>query len=78
MRRKDKRMDRNTIWQSIDVERRALAEDLTLIEETSWWAPSLCAGLTVREVLAHMTVSGTLSGPAWLAGVVRAGFDFDK
>ena len=48
------------------------------IDEAQWSTPSLCAGLTVREVLAHLTVSGAVSGPRWFAGVVRARFDFDK
>ncbi|WP_285024977.1 maleylpyruvate isomerase family mycothiol-dependent enzyme [Plantibacter sp. ME-Dv--P-122b] len=71
-------MDRNTIWQSIDEERAALAEDLAGLDEFQWSTPSLCAGLSVREVLAHLTVSGAVSGPRWFAGVVRARFDFDR
>lgn len=65
-------------WQSIDVEREALADQLAQVDESQWSTPSLCAGLTVREVLAHLTVSGAVSGPRWFAGIVRAGFDFDK
>lgn len=71
-------MERNVVWQSIDVEREALADQLQHIDEAQWSTPSLCAGLTVREVLAHLTVSGAVSGPRWFAGVVRARFDFDK
>lgn len=66
------------IWHSIDVERMALANDLALIKEAQWSTPSLCVGLTVREVLAHLTVSGAVSGLRWFAGVLRARFDFDK
>lgn len=66
------------VWQSIDVEREALADQLAQVDEAQWSTPSLCAGLTVREVLAHLTVSGAVSGPRWFAGVVRARFDFDK
>jgi uncharacterized protein (TIGR03083 family) len=71
-------MERNKVWLSIDAEREALAGDLAQINETQWSTPSLCTGMTVREVLAHMTVSGAVSGPRWFAGVVRARFDFDK
>lgn len=71
-------MKRTEIWQSIDVERTALANDLALIEEAQWSTSSLCVGLTVREVLAHLTVSGAVSGPRWFAGVLRARFNFDK
>ena len=71
-------MERTQVWESIDIERRALVEDIGQVDESRWSTPSLCAGLTVREVLAHLTVSGAVSGPRWLAGVVRARFDFDK
>lgn len=71
-------MERNAAWLSIDAERQALARDLAPLDETHWSTPSLCAGMTVREVLAHLTVSGAVSGPRWFAGVVRARFDFDK
>ncbi|TWX37460.1 maleylpyruvate isomerase family mycothiol-dependent enzyme [Frigoribacterium sp. ACAM 257] len=71
-------VDGNAVWQSIDVERTALVDDLAQVEEWQWSTSSLCVGLTVREVLAHLTVSGVVSGPRWFAGVVRARFDFDK
>ena len=71
-------MEGNMIWPSIDVERQALADDLAQVDEALWSMPSLCAGLSVREVLAHLTVSGAVSGPRWFAGVLRARFDFDK
>jgi uncharacterized protein (TIGR03083 family) len=65
-------------WSRIDRERGALADQLDLLELARWDTPSLCIGLTVREVLAHLTVSGAVSAPRWFAGVLRAGFDFDK
>ena len=71
-------MDRNGLWPSIDTERQALADDLEQVDAPLWLTPSLCAGLSVREVLAHLTVSGSLSGPRWFAGVLRARFDFDR
>ncbi|WP_202637771.1 maleylpyruvate isomerase N-terminal domain-containing protein [Bailinhaonella thermotolerans] len=37
------------------AERAALAADLTALTEDQWATPSLCEGLTVREVLAHLT-----------------------
>ncbi len=38
----------------------------------------MCAGLTVREVLAHLTAGASLNAVSWLAGVIRCRFDFDK
>jgi uncharacterized protein (TIGR03083 family) len=76
--RKDSGVKRNAVWQSIDIEREALAIQLADLDESRWSTPSLCAGLTVREVLAHLTVSGAVSWSRWFAGVVSARFDFDK
>lgn len=66
------------VWRSIDVEPEALADDLVQVDEPRWLTPSLCAGLSVREVLAHLTVSGPVPGPRWFVGVLRVRFDFDK
>lgn len=72
------RMTRDELWRSIDAERRALIEQLEPLSTIGWAKPSLCSGLTVREVLAHMTVCGAVSAPRWFLGVLRARFDFDK
>lgn len=71
-------MKRSAAWHRIDLEREALADQLVDLAGSQWSTPSLCTGLTVREVLAHLTVSGAVSGPRWFAGVVRARFDFDR
>ena len=76
--RHDGRMTPDAVWASIDIERDALAAQLEPLTATQWDTPSLCTGLSVREVLAHMTVSGAVSGPRWFMGVVKARFDFDK
>ncbi|QUX27035.1 maleylpyruvate isomerase family mycothiol-dependent enzyme [Nocardiopsis akebiae] len=68
---------RADLWPLIHRERAALADDLSGLTEERWATPSLCAGLTVREVLAHLTSSASLNGLRWLAGVVRCRFDFD-
>ncbi|MBO1769683.1 maleylpyruvate isomerase family mycothiol-dependent enzyme [Agrococcus sp. TF02-05] len=65
-------------WAWIDAERQALADDLAGLDDARWSTPSLCAGLSVREVLAHLTVSGAVSRARWLVGVLRARFDFDR
>ncbi|SDI24059.1 TIGR03083 family protein [Sinosporangium album] len=66
------------LWPLVHAERAALADDLEDLTDEQWAAPSLCAGLTVREVLAHLTVGASLNGLRWLAGVIRCRFDFDK
>ncbi|MFV2198670.1 maleylpyruvate isomerase family mycothiol-dependent enzyme [Nocardiopsis sp. LOL_012] len=68
----------NPLWAAAHTERAALAADLADLTEAQWDTPSLCTGLTVREVLAHMTAGASLSRMRWLAGVVRCRFDFDR
>ncbi|MGX5654918.1 maleylpyruvate isomerase family mycothiol-dependent enzyme [Geodermatophilus nigrescens] len=65
-------------WPLIHAERRALAADLRGLDEDRWDTPSLCGGLTVREVLAHLTAGARLGGFRWLAGVLRGRIDPDR
>jgi uncharacterized protein (TIGR03083 family) len=66
------------IWPLVHAERAALAADLANLTDEQWATPSLCTGLTVREVLAHLTAGASLNPVRWLAGVIRCRFDFDK
>jgi uncharacterized protein (TIGR03083 family) len=66
------------IWSLVHAERAALAADLADVTDQQWATPSLCTGLTVRQVLAHLTAGASLNSVRWLAGVVRCRFDFDK
>ncbi|MFF1275833.1 maleylpyruvate isomerase family mycothiol-dependent enzyme [Streptomyces marokkonensis] len=71
--------DRQTgVWPLIRTERAALAADLAELTDQQWSTPSLCAGLSVREVLAHLTAGASLNAVSWMAGVIRCRFDFDK
>jgi uncharacterized protein (TIGR03083 family) len=69
---------RTDIWPLIHAERAALAADLADLTDEQWATPSLCTGLSVREVLAHLTAAASLNPVQWLAGVIRCRFDFDK
>ncbi len=65
-------------WQAVAAERAALVADLGDLGEADWREPSLCAGLSVEEVVAHLT-AGASSGPArWFAGLARCRFDVDR
>lgn len=66
------------VWPLIRAERAALVADLADLSDDQWASPSLCTGLTVREVLAHLTAGASLNAVRWLAGVIRCRFDFDK
>ena len=65
-------------WPLVHAERTALAADLADLTGEQWATPSLCTGLTVREVLAHLTAGASLNPVSWLAGVIRCRFDFDQ
>jgi uncharacterized protein (TIGR03083 family) len=69
---------RAATWSRIHAERAALAADLGGLTDERFATPSLCAGLTVRQVLAHLTAAATLTSWRWFAGVVRCRFDFDR
>ncbi|MEV4165846.1 maleylpyruvate isomerase family mycothiol-dependent enzyme [Nonomuraea dietziae] len=71
-------MTDSELWALIHAERAALAADLATLTDGQWATPSLCEGLTVREVLAHLTAGARLGPVRWLAGVVRCRFDFDR
>jgi uncharacterized protein (TIGR03083 family) len=66
------------LWALVHAERAALADDLTDLTEAQWALPSLCTGLTVRQVLAHLAAAASLTPLRWMAGVIRCRFDFDK
>jgi uncharacterized protein (TIGR03083 family) len=65
-------------WKPIHAERAALASDLAPLGTSDWLTPSLCTGLSVREVLAHQTAGASLTPLRWFAGVIRCRFDFDR
>lgn len=66
------------IWSATHAERAALAADLAHLTDEQWATPSLCAGLTVRQVLAHLTSAATLGPLRWTWSVLRSRFDFDR
>lgn len=65
------------IWRMVHAERAALVEDLAGLEPGQWGAPSLCAGWTVHDVAAHLVDTALTTRIGFVAGLVRARFDFD-
>ncbi|MEE2034839.1 maleylpyruvate isomerase family mycothiol-dependent enzyme [Rhodococcus chondri] len=49
-------MNDDEIWAAIDDERRRTADLLGQLSDDEWAQPSLCAGWTVRDVAAHLTL----------------------
>lgn len=68
----------NDIWPVVHAERRALAADLADLTEEQWRTPSLCAGWSVHDVLAHMVSTAKLTPPAFVAGLIGSGFNFGR
>jgi uncharacterized protein (TIGR03083 family) len=66
------------IWPVIHAERTALAGDLRGIPDEKWSTPSLCSTWTVRDVLAHMTATAKIAGPAFFPKLIRSGFSLAK
>ena len=66
------------IWTTIAAERGALADDLTTLTPAQWDTPSLCAKWTVRDVVAHLSATASMTPVKFFAGMARAGFSFSK
>jgi len=64
-------------WTLIHAERRALADDLSSLDEEQWARPSLCAGWTVRDVLAHMTATAKITPAKFFPALIGSGFKFN-
>jgi uncharacterized protein (TIGR03083 family) len=55
-------MDTAEIWTAVDAQRHALAAELDRLTPAEWETPSLCAGWTVRDVAAHLTLQDLTIG----------------
>ncbi|MER6910355.1 maleylpyruvate isomerase family mycothiol-dependent enzyme [Streptomyces sp. NPDC000594] len=62
----------------VHTERAALIDDLARLDEGRWEEPSLCAGWTVHDVVAHLIDTARTTRLGFVAGMVRARFDFDR
>ncbi|GLI02630.1 maleylpyruvate isomerase family mycothiol-dependent enzyme [Phytohabitans aurantiacus] len=69
--------DRNEIWRAIDAHRLRVADLLDRLSPDEWERPSLCAGWTVRDVAAHLTLQ-QLTLRESLPPFLRARGDLDR
>ncbi|MFG3615313.1 maleylpyruvate isomerase family mycothiol-dependent enzyme [Nocardia sp. NPDC047654] len=72
-------LDRESSWQIIEQQRRAIAGLLAELSPEEWDHPSLCAGWRVRHVAAHLAM--TPSPPpvgVMIATGLRAGGDYNR
>lgn len=70
-------LDESSIQSRVGSQLTRLADALGAVP-TSADQPSLCAGWTVRHVLAHMTMAARYDGPAFHAELEAAGYDFTQ
>ena len=67
-----------SIWPTIHAERRALADDLADLTPEQWATPSLCAGWTVHDVLAHQLSAAKMTPLKFIRKFYAARFNFDR
>ena len=51
-----------------------LADDLAALTDAQWAAPSLCAGWTVEDTVAHLTSAASMTPFRWIRSMLGAGF----
>ncbi|WP_433271448.1 maleylpyruvate isomerase family mycothiol-dependent enzyme [Actinosynnema sp. CS-041913] len=69
---------KDDIWSMVHAERAALIGDLAQLDDGHWAQPSLCAGWTVHDVVAHLIDTARTTRLGFVAGFVRARFDFHR
>jgi uncharacterized protein (TIGR03083 family) len=69
----------NDHWPAVHAERRALADQLSQLDDPDAWdRPSLCPGWSVHDVLAHLVDDALTTRPSFAVRLIRAGLDFDR
>jgi uncharacterized protein (TIGR03083 family) len=71
-------MTRVAMLDDVASERLALADELAGLTDGEWATPSLCAGWTVRDVAAHLTLSTRTTVPRFAWAALRARGDVDR
>ncbi|GAA2039299.1 maleylpyruvate isomerase family mycothiol-dependent enzyme [Terrabacter terrae] len=66
------------VWPAIAQERAALVDALGALPADAWNRPSLCAGRTVRDTVAHMVATAQLRPAAFVVNLARHGFSFTR
>ena len=61
------------IWATIAAERGALGDDLTGLTAAQWETRSLCTQWSVRDIVAHMWSTASMSTARFFVGMAFAG-----
>ncbi|PMQ21660.1 maleylpyruvate isomerase family mycothiol-dependent enzyme [Glutamicibacter arilaitensis] len=71
-------MDTTQLWSLVRAERETLCEFLGNLDQSHWQQESLCPPWTVRHIVAHIAAAGSTATGAWLANMLRSGFNTDR
>ena len=66
------------VWGVVHPERSALADELSALSEQQWSTPSLCSGWTVRDVVAHMAATASITPLSFFPTLIGSGFKFER
>ena len=66
------------VWGVVHPERSALADELSELSEQQWSTPSLCSGWTVRDVVAHMAATASITPLSFFPTLIGSGFKFER
>ncbi len=66
------------IWQALDEERSALADDLATLADSQWDTQSLCSKWQVRHVVGHLIFGADMKTGPVLAGLLKSGMSFNR
>jgi uncharacterized protein (TIGR03083 family) len=64
-------------WDMTRSERASLTDALAGLQPADWDRPSLAAGWTVRDVVAHMIVTAEMTPPRFFSRLAQSGFKFN-
>ena len=71
-------LSRPEVDAAVAAERHRVADLVADLSDEQWTTPSLCAAWTVRDVVAHLTVTTRMTVPRLLRAAVRARGSFDR
>ncbi len=71
------RSNEDELWALAHSERRALADDLSVLKVEQWQHDTLCERWDVEDVVAHLTAAGSMTRWRWMRSMMAARFRLD-
>lgn len=65
-------------WDLISTERTRLVQALAGLDDDQWATPSLCAGWSTKDALAHVVSTAEMTPPKFFVGLAGSGFSFGR